>query len=171
MCCGSEHRRCHFWTITLCYWFGFPLPLKIFFVTYFSQIIFLVDSVMPIGGSTKYSDSKSPWWQASSGTSSLRWTKPKLAQVVGVRLPDIRMTFQQCPEQRIHAAPQRPSRRVTARESQRDRPLRVFPSQEVCSCGFLSSIWSLPSLDLTVRGPFYEQKRYCLTALLVHQPT
>lgn len=97
-------------------------------------------------GSTKYSDSKS-LWQASSGTSSLRWTKTKLALAVHVRLPDIRMTLQQHQEQRIRAAPERPSPRVTARESQRDRPVRVFPSREVRSCGFLSSIWSLPSLD------------------------
>lgn len=97
-------------------------------------------------GSTKYSDSKS-LWQASSGTSSLRWTKTKLALAVHVRLPDIRMTLQQHQEQRIRAAPERPSPQVTARESQRDRPVRVFPSREVRSCGFLSNIWSLPSLD------------------------
>ena len=104
---------------------------------------------MPIGESFEVQPNiqTQSLWQASSGTSSLRWTKTKLAPAVRVRLPDIRMTLQPRQEQRIHAAPEPPSPRVTARESQRYRPVGVFPSREVRSCGFLSSIWSLPRPD------------------------
>lgn len=172
MCCGSEHRRGHFWTITLLLvWV--PPAFKNFFCYLlqpdnisgwfcnahwrFNQIFRLKKPV--VTGFIRHQFTQMDKTQAGpGGRCQASWHSDDLAAASGAAHPCSSATT---------IAPGHSS------GIPKGQALKSFPIPGSLQLWFpvkyLES--SQSGHNITVRGPFYEQKRYCLTALLAHRPT